>query len=233
VCQPCPAVLTALALMAEDSDPATPRSLTLMAGPIDTRVNPTVVNNMAQEQPLSWFANNVITTVPWRYTGAGRRVYPGFLQLSAFMAMNWERHVDRQLDLFHDLIAGNKAKADAAKAFYDEYCAVLDLHADFYLETVDRVFQRQLLPRGDLEVRGRAVHLDAIRRTGLLTVEGARDDICGVGQTMAAQDLCPNVPRHRRQHHLQPGVGHYGVFSGSIWERQIYPVVRNFILANE
>jgi polyhydroxyalkanoate depolymerase len=160
-------------------------------------------------------------------------VYPGFLQLGAFVAMNWQTHVDRQLDLFHDLIVGDTAKADATKAFYDEYCAVLDLPAEFYLETVDRVFQRFLLPRGELEVRGRRVHPGAIRRTGLLTVEGGRDDICGVGQTMAAQEICAGVPQARRRHHLQAGVGHYGVFSGSAWERQISPVVRNFVLANE
>jgi poly(3-hydroxybutyrate) depolymerase len=233
VCQPCPAVLAAVALMAEAGDPATPRSLTLMAGPVDTRINPTTVNELAQKNPLEWFERNVITEVPWRYAGAGRRVYPGFLQLGAFAAMNWHRHLDRQLELFHDLVVGNKPKADSTKAFYDEYCAVLDLHADFYLDTVDRVFQRHLMPRGELEVRGRRVHLEAIGRTGLLTVEGARDDICGIGQTMAAQDLCVNVPPARRRHHLQAGVGHYGVFSGSAWERQICPVVRNFILANE
>jgi len=232
VCQPCPAVLAAVALMAEAGDPATPRSLTLMAGPVDTRISPTAVNELAHQQPLSWFEQNVITTVPARYEGAGRRVYPGFLQLGAFVAMNWQKHLDRHLELFHDVVAGNKVKADATKAFYDEYCAVLDLHADFYLQTVDRVFQQHLLPRGLLEVGGRTVHLEAIRRTGLLTVEGDRDDICGMGQTMAAQDLCVQIPHSRRRHHLQPGVGHYGVFSGSAWERQICPVVRNFILTN-
>jgi poly(3-hydroxybutyrate) depolymerase len=233
VCQPCPAVLAAVALMAEAGDPATPRSLTLMAGPVDTRISPTAVNQLAQEHTLSWFEQNVIDVVPWRYVGAGRRVYPGFLQLGAFVAMNWQSHLDRHLELFHDLIVGNKVKADATKAFYEEYCAVLDLHADFYLETVDRVFQQNLLPRGELEVGGRRVHLEAIGRTGLLTVEGGRDDICGMGQTMAAQDLCVNVPHIRRRHHLQAGVGHYGVFSGSAWEGQICPVVRNFILTNE
>jgi poly(3-hydroxybutyrate) depolymerase len=233
VCQPCPAVLATVALMAEDGDPNAPRSVTLMAGPIDTRISPTVVNRLAEGSPLSWFEQNAITVVPWRYAGAGRRVYPGFLQLGSFVAMNWQRHLDRQLDLFHDLVVGNTAKAEATKAFYDEYCAVLDLHADFYLETVDRVFQRHLLPRGELIVNERRVPLEAMRNVGLLTVEGARDDICGMGQTMAAQDLCANVPDSRRRHHLQAGVGHYGVFSGTAWERQICPVVRNFILANE
>jgi polyhydroxyalkanoate depolymerase len=233
VCQPCPATLAAVALMAEDGDPATPRSVTLMAGPVDGRISPTAVNDLATERPLSWFEDHVTTVVPWRYAGAGRRVYPGFLQLGAFVAMNWQQHLGRQLDLLHDLRVGNKSKADATMAFYDEYCAVLDLHAEFYLETVDRVFQRFLLPEGKLEVGGRRVDPSAITRTGLLTVEGARDDICGVGQTMAAQDLCPGVPRARRRHHLQAGVGHYGVFSGSAWERQICPVVRNFVLAND
>ncbi len=165
-----------------------------MAGPVDTRISPTAVNQLAQDHPLSWFERNVIAVVPRRYLGAGRRVYPGFHQLGAFVAMNWQHHLDRQLELFHDLVVGNKVKADATMSFYDEYCAVLDLHADFYLETVDRVFQRHLLPCGELEVGGRMVQLEAIRRTGLLTVEGARDDICGIGQTMAAQDLCVNVP---------------------------------------
>jgi poly(3-hydroxybutyrate) depolymerase len=233
VCQPCPAVLATVALMAEDGDPNSPRSVTLMAGPIDTRISPTVVNRLAEDSPLSWFEQNAITVVPWRYAGAGRRVYPGFLQLGSFVAMNWQSHLDRQLDLFHDLVVGNTAQAEATKAFYDEYCAVLDLHADFYLETVDRVFQRHLLPRGELMVDERRVRLEAIRNVGLLTVEGARDDICGLGQTMAAQDLCANVSHSRRRHHLQAGVGHYGVFSGTAWERQICPVVRNFILANE
>ena len=233
VCQPCPATLAAVALMAEAADPATPVSLTLMAGPVDGRINPTAVNDLAMEYPLSWFEKNVVTTVPARYAGAGRRVYPGFLQLGGFVAMNWQRHVDRQLDLFHDLIVGNKAKADATKAFYDEYCAVLDLPAEFYLDTIDRVFQRYLLPQGLLEVHGRRVDLQAIRTTGLLTVEGANDDICGMGQTMVAQELCTNLPQTRRRHHLQAGVGHYGVFSGRAWERQICPVVKNFILAND
>jgi poly(3-hydroxybutyrate) depolymerase len=232
VCQPAPAALAAVALMSEAHDPATPRSLTLMAGPIDTRINPTAVNDLAADRPLEWFADNVITTVPWRYAGAGRRVYPGFLQLSAFMSMNWTRHLDQQLNLFHALVAGEDSKASAIKSFYDEYCAVLDMTAEFYLETVDRVFQRHLLPRGMLAVGGRRINPSAITRTALLTVEGERDDICGLGQTMAAHDLCGRIPRSRRRHHLQAGVGHYGVFAGTAWDRQIYPVVRDFILAN-
>ena len=233
VCQPCPATVAAVALMAEDGDPATPKSMTLMAGPVDGRISPTLVNQLATECPLSWFEQHATTVVPWRYAGAGRRVYPGFLQLGAFVAMNWQSHLSRHLDLLHDLAVEDKVKADATMAFYDEYCAVLDLHAEFYLETVDRVFQRHLLPRGELEVGGRRVRPEAIARTALLTVEGARDDICGVGQTMAAQDVCGAVPPGRRRHHLQAGVGHYGVFSGSAWERQICPMVRNFVLASE
>jgi poly(3-hydroxybutyrate) depolymerase len=233
VCQPCPAALAAVAVMAAADDPATPRSLTLMAGPVDTRISPTVVNDLAVDRPLEWFHDNVITTVPWRYAGVGRRVYPGFLQLGAFMSMNWTRHLDQQLNLFHALATGDDRSAASIKNFYDEYCAVLDLPAEFYLETVDRVFQRHLLPRGLLEVDGQRVDPSAITRTALLTVEGERDDICGIGQTMAAHDVCDGIPRSKRRHHLQAGVGHYGVFAGTAWDRQIYPVVRDFVLAND
>jgi len=233
VCQPCPAALAAVAVLSEARDPVTPRSLTLIAGPIDCRVNPTSVNQLAMDVPLSWFAEHVITTVPLRYRGALRRVYPGFLQLGGFASMNIGRHTDKLLGLFNDIANGREAQAAATQAFYDEYFAVLDLAAEFYLQTVDVVFQRHLLPRGDFEWRGRRIDMGAITRTGLLTIEGERDDICGVGQTMAAHDLCPKVRPARRRHHLQAGVGHYGVFSGSAWEGQIYPVVRNFIVANE
>jgi polyhydroxyalkanoate depolymerase len=233
VCQPCPATLAAVSLMAEDGDPATPRTLTLMAGPVDCRINPTAVDELATSRPLSWFADNVITTVPSRYAGRGRQVYPGFLQLGAFVSMNLGRHVDRHLGLFADLFNGNGAAATTTKTFYDEYFAVLDMPAEFYLETIDVVFQRFLLARGKLEWRGRQVDPHAITRTALLTVEGEKDDICSVGQTMAAQDLCTGVPTRRRFHHLQPGVGHYGVFSGRTWERQVCPVVRDFAMAND
>ena len=232
VCQPCPATLAATAIMAEDQDPATPRTLTLMAGPVDCRVNPTAVNRAATRRPLSWFERTVITTVPLRYSGAGRRVYPGFLQLGAFVSLNLRRHVDRQVTLFADLIGGHEAPATVTKTFYDEYFAVLDIPAEFYLQTVDVVFQRFLLARGLLEWRGRRVDPAAITRTALLTVEGERDDVCGVGQTMAAQDVCLSIPAGRRLHYVQPGVGHYGVFSGRAWEKQVYPVVRNFMMAN-
>ncbi len=233
VCQPCPATLAAAALLAEADDPAQPRSLTLMAGPVDTRISPTKVNELATSTPLRWFEQNVVTTVPLRYAGACRRVYPGFLQLSAFVSMNVARHVRQHVELYNDLVKGEVDKAEHIKNFYDEYFAVLDMPAEFYLQTVDEIFQRHLLPRGELIVNGQLVRLGAITRTGLLTVEGERDDICGAGQTSAALDLCTGIKSHRKHHHLQPGVGHYGVFSGSRWDTQIYPVVRNFILAND
>jgi polyhydroxyalkanoate depolymerase len=231
VCQPCAHALAAVAIMAEDDHPATPLSMTLMAGPVDTRVNPTKVNDLAMAHPIAWFEEELIATVPARFAGAGRRVYPGFIQLTAFMLMNLGRHVDAHVDMYAHLAAGREGEADAAKAFYDEYFAVLDLAAEFYLETVSRVFQDHLLPKGELVWRGRRVDPGAIRRTALLTVEGERDDICSVGQTLAAHDLCRNIFVNRKRHHLQPGVGHYGVFNGRKWSTQIYPLVHNLILA--
>jgi polyhydroxyalkanoate depolymerase len=171
--------------------------------------------------------------VPQRYRGAGRRVYPGFVQLAAFMSMNIDRHVKAHRDLFDDLVKGDLAKAQATKDFYDEYFAVLDLSAEFYLETVSLVFQEHALPRGTLEWRGCKVEPRAIRRTMLLTIEGERDDICAVGQTLAAHDLCSGLRPYLKRHHMQAGVGHYGVFSGKRWEGQIYPLVRNVILSSE
>lgn len=231
VCQPCVPALAAVALMSEDKDPATPRSMTLMAGPIDTRVAPTVVNELANEKPIEWFERTLISTVPFRFAGAGRRVYPGFLQLSAFMSMNLARHSAQNRELYQLLADGNDEDAQKIKDFYAEYFAVLDMTAEFYLETVDRVFQRTLLAKGELMHRGRVVDCGAIRRTALLTVEGERDDVCAVGQTAAAHTLCTSLRPHFKRHHLQPGVGHYGVFSGSKWEKQVYPQVRNMILA--
>jgi len=233
VCQPCPAVLAAVSLMAEDGDEATPRSLTLMAGPIDTRISPTQVNDLATSTPLEWFERNVITTVPLRYAGALRRVYPGFLQVAGFMSLNVGRHFSQHVALFDALVEGDRGRAEVIEDFYDEYFAVLDMPAEFYLQTIDAVFQRQLLAQGALEWRERRVDPAAITRTALLTVEGARDDICGIGQTLAAHDLCTGIRRARKRHHLQAGVGHYGVFSGSRWQTQIYPVVRNVIGAND
>ena len=232
VCQPCVAALVATAVMTQGDHPDRPRSLTLMAGPIDASVNPTKVNELATSKPIEWFERNLIASVPWRYPGAFRRVYPGFLQVAAFMSMNLERHVRAHRKLFVDLATNDRASALATAAFYDEYFAVLDLTAEFYLETVKTVFQRYELPRGTLEWQGRRVEPSAIRRTALLTVEGERDDICSVGQTVAAHDLCPNIGPAKRQHHLQAGVGHYGVFNGRRWESQIYPILHNFIRAN-
>lgn len=233
VCQPCPATLAATSVMAASGNPAQPRSMTLMAGPIDTRVNPTRVNDLAHSLPLAWFERNVITTVPRRYLGSGRQVYPGFVQISAFMSMNIPRHITQHLKLYDDLVHGRSGAAKTIKDFYDEYFTVLDMPAEFYLETVDKIFQRHLLPKGQLTWRGQPVDPSAITRTALLTVEGEEDDICGAGQTMAAQTLCSNLRSNRKLHHLQPRVGHYGVFSGSRWEQSIYPVVRDFIQAND
>ena len=233
VCQPCVQALVAVAVMSEDRHPATPRSMTLMAGPIDPRESPTKVNELAARQPMSWFENSLITTVPARHGGAGRRVYPGFLQLVAFMSMNMDRHQAAHRKLFEHLSRGEHAEAEKIKTFYDEYFAVLDLAAEFYLETVSWVFQEARLARGSFTHRGRIVDPAAIRHTALLTVEGGRDDICGLGQTAAAHDLCRSLRPHLRRHHLQANVGHYGVFNGKRWEREIYPVVRNLILAME
>lgn len=231
VCQPCVHALVAVAVMAGENDPCQPRTVTLMGGPVDTRVSPTVVNELAMSRPLSWFRNNVIATVPWRYRGAGRRVYPGFMQLTAFMSMNPQRHIDQHEALYHHIVKDEVAEAAKIRDFYDEYFAVLDLTAEFYLETVDIVFQRQLLAKGELTHRGKPVRPEAILRTALLTVEGERDDICAVGQTAAAHTLCSSLRPHMKRHHLQPGVGHYGVFSGKKWQTQVYPQVKNLILA--
>ena len=232
VCQPCVAALAAVALMAEDDHPATPRSLTLMAGPVDCRVNPTGVNTLATSKPISWFEKNLISHVPPPHAGYMRRVYPGFVQLSAFLSMNLERHKKSFEDLYHHLVQGDIAKADVIRVFYDEYLAVNDLPAEFYLETVEKVFQTYDLARGALQYRGRTVNPGAIRRTALFTVEGERDDICAVGQTVAAQDLCTSIRPNLKTHHIQVGVGHYGVFSGRKWNQQIYPRLREVVHAN-
>lgn len=233
VCQPCVQALIAVAVMSEDKNPATPRSMTLMAGPIDVRESPTEVNDLANEKPMSWFEDNVIATVPDRHPGGGRKVYPGFVQLSAFLAMNMQRHQDQHLKMFKHLAKGEWKKAQVIKDFYDEYFAVLDLSAEFYLETIDRIFQKAELAKGEFMYRGKLVDPGAIRQTALLTVEGGRDDICALGQTSAAHDLCRSLRPHLKRHHLQANVGHYGVFNGRRWENEIYPVVRNMILAME
>ena len=229
VCQPCVAALAAVALMSEDDHPATPASLTLMAGPIDCRISPTVVNKLATERPIEWFEDKLISRVPWHLRGAGRRVYPGFLQLTAFMSMNKARHADAFKAYWRHLADGDAAQAEVTRTFYEEYMAVADLSADFYLETVSQVFQQFALPRGQLRFRGRPVRPAAIRRTALLTVEGERDDICAIGQTLAAQDLASSLRPHLRSHYVQPNVGHYGVFSGRRWQQQIYPLVRDVV----
>jgi polyhydroxyalkanoate depolymerase len=219
--------------MAQNNNPAQPRSMTLMAGPIDTRVNPTKVNELANSKPIEWFEQNLIARVPFRHGGAFRKVYPGFVQLAAFMSMNIERHVKAHRELYENLRLGEFEKAKATKDFYDEYFAVLDLSAEFYLETVRRIFQEHQLPTGQVLWHGQKVEPRAIRRTALLTVEGERDDICAVGQTSAAHDLCSGLRPYRKRHHMQTGVGHYGVFSGKRWEGQIYPLVKNVILSSE
>ena len=232
VCQPCVQVLTAAAVMAQSGKPLQPRSMTLMAGPVDTRINPTAVNKLASDKPIEWFRKNLIATVPARYPGAGRKVYPGFVQLGAFMAMNLQRHVNAHIDMFTHLATGEEEQAMTIKKFYDEYFAVLDLPAEFYLETVQWIFQEARLAAGTLSYRGQKVDCRAIRKTALLTVEGERDDICSLGQTSAAHDLCSGLKPFRKRHHMQAGVGHYGVFSGRKWDGQIYPIVRNMIVAN-
>jgi poly(3-hydroxybutyrate) depolymerase len=233
VCQPCAHAFAAVAVMAQTGNPAQPASMTLMAGPIDTRINPTSVNELATTHTIGWFERNLISRVPVGFPGAGRRVYPGFVQLNAFMSMNPKRHIDTHIDLFGNLAKGDSEKAETTKTFYDEYFAVLDLTAEFYLETVNLVFQKHALPKGELTWHGETVEPAAIKKTALLTVEGERDDICSVGQTLAAQDLCTSIRPYKKRHHLQPGVGHYGVFSGSRWAGQIYPILRNTILAND
>jgi poly(3-hydroxybutyrate) depolymerase len=215
--------------MAAARDPAQPRTLTLMAGPIDTRNSPTRVNVLAQKQTIAEYERKAISKVPARYPGAGRRVYPGFYQLASFMAMNADRHINAQMSQLRRLFAEDAEGANAHRRFYDEYFAVADLPAEFYLETVSRVFQEHLLAKGEMTHHGKPVDPGAIRRTRLLVVEGERDDICGVGQTMAALDLCRNLPASLKSYHLQTGAGHYGVFSGRAWTGSIYPMVRSMI----
>lgn len=233
VCQPCVQALVAVAVMSEDRHPATPRTMTLMAGPVDPRESPTEVNELAVSKSLAWFENSLISRVPGRYRGGGRRVYPGFLQLVAFVAMNMERHQQTHRRLYDHLARGETAEAEKIKTFYDEYFAVLDLTEEFYIETIDRIFQKAELATGDFTYHGSKVDPGQIRNTALLTVEGGRDDICALGQTSAAHDLCRSLRPHLKRHHLQANVGHYGVFNGRRWEREIYPVVRNMILAME
>ena len=231
VCQPAVPVLAAAALMDADDDPYLPITMTLMGGPIDTRVNPTAVNMLAQKRGINWFRHNVITKVPFPNPGFMRDVYPGFLQLHGFMSMNLDRHIEAHRNLFLNLVKGDGDSAQKHKEFYDEYLAVMDLTAEFYLQTVDTVFVRHALPKGEMMHRDRPVDPQQIRRVALLTIEGEHDDISGVGQTEAAHRLCVNLPPERQAHWLQPGVGHYGVFNGSRFRAEIAPRIADFILS--
>ena len=227
VCQPSVPALAATAVMAAAQDPAAPASLVMMGGPIDTRRNPTQVNELAQSRDLAWFEDKVISTVPFPHPGWMRRVYPGFVQLSGFMTMNLDRHVDAHIGHFYDLVKGDEDSVEQHRKFYDEYLAVMDLPAAFYLQTVETVFQRHALPDGFLTHRGEVVDCAAIEKTAIMTVEGELDDICGLGQTEAAHDLCPNAPL--KSHYVQEGVGHYGVFNGRRWRTEIQPRVAEMI----
>lgn len=229
VCQPSVPVMIASAVMNEAKDPCAPRSMTLIGGPIDTRINPTQVNLHAQKHSMHWFETHVITRVPFNYTGFMRRVYPGFLQLSSFISLNLDRHVNAHTDLFKHLVQGDGESAAAHRKFYDEYLSVADLPGEFYLDCIDQVFQRHLLPRGLMEFDGRPVDLGAITKTALLSLEGELDDISGVGQTEAAHALCRNLPAAKHTHYMQKGVGHYGIFNGRKFREHVVPVIDSFL----
>jgi poly(3-hydroxybutyrate) depolymerase len=229
VCQPSVPVLAAVARMEEEGDPLSPSSMTLMGGPIDTRINPTAVNQLAQARPLSWFEENVIMPVPWPQPGFMRPVYPGFLQLSGFMSMNLDRHMIAHKEFFFHLVKNDGEPAERHRDFYDEYLAVMDLTAEFYLQTVETVFIEHSLPKGEMTHRGKRVDPSKIRTTALLTVEGENDDISGLGQTRAAQTLCSSLTDDMRMHYMQPDVGHYGVFNGSRFRKEIAPRILKFM----
>ena len=233
VCQASVPLICAIASMEAKDDPHTPESMVLMGGPIDPRVNPTMVNRLAQERGIGWFKQHCIHTVPFPNSGMGRKVYPGFLQLSGFMAMNIERHVSAHFEMFNHLVEGDGDSAEKHRDFYDEYLAVMDLTAEFYLQTVEEVFVKHAIPLGLYRHRGVMIDLHAIRRTAIFTVEGEKDDISGVGQTYAAQELCAKIPAARRLHYVQEGVGHYGVFNGSRFRQEIAPRIRDFFGAME
>jgi len=232
VCQPSVPAFAATAIMNQHDHPATPKTLTMMGGPIDTREAPTAVNTLATERPHSWFQQNVIATVPYIYPGSGRKVYPGFLQLAGFMTMNLGSHLMSHWEMFKHLVEGDDESADRTREFYDEYRAVCDMDAAFYLQTVDVVFQRHLLPKGEYEHRSEIVDPKSITKTALLAIEGERDDISGVGQTKAALGLAPKLPAKKKKYYLAMGVGHYGIFNGGKWRSTIAPVVERFIAAN-
>lgn len=233
VCQPAVPVLAAVALMEADDDPNVPLSMVLAGGPIDTRISPTVVNTLAQQRGTEWFRRNVITEVPWPSPSAGRDVYPGFLQLSGFMTMNLDRHVKAHKDLFFHLVRGDGDSAEKHREFYDEYLAVMDLTAEFYLQTIDRVFVHHALPKGELMHRGRRVDTHAIRRVALMTIEGEKDDITGLGQCRAAHGLCPGIARANAEHFECPDVGHYGIFNGSRFRSEIAPRIARFVRSHD
>ncbi|WP_309603332.1 polyhydroxyalkanoate depolymerase [Sphingomonas sp.] len=232
VCQPAVPAFAAVALMNADKDPATPASLTMMGGPIDTRKAPTAVNTLATERPHSWFQRNVIATVPMIYPGTGRKVYPGFLQLAGFMTMNLGSHLVSHWEMFKHLVVGDEESADSTRDFYAEYRSVADMAAEFYLQTIDVVFQRHLLPKGEMMHRGRKVDPAAITKTALMAIEGERDDISGLGQTKAALDLATKLKDGKKIYHMAKGVGHYGIFNGRKWRERIAPAVEKFIAAN-
>ncbi len=231
VCQPGIPVMAAAALMAMAKNPLRPASVVLMGSPMDTARNPKQPNELAQQRPLGWFENNVIVMVPWPSPGFMRRVYPGFLQLSSFLAMNMNRHVDAHVHQFQNLVRGDGDGAEQHRTFYDEYLSVMDLTAEFYLQTIERVFQKRLMANGAYHYRDTPLDMAAIGDIGLMTIEGEKDDITGLGQTEAAQDMVPKLPAKRRLHYVAEGVGHYGVFNGSRWRSLIEPQVRAFILA--
>lgn len=233
VCQPTVPVFAAVAAMEAMGDPAVPHSMILMAGPIDARENPTAVNRFAEARTLEWFRRNVITQVPWPYPGMIRMVYPGFLQLSGFMGMNFDRHVTAHRELFHNLIRGDGDSADKHREFYDEFLAVMDLSAEYYLQTIETVFLEHKLPKGQMVHRNVRVDPGKVHRVALMTVEGEKDDISGIGQTFAAHILCKNLADSMRAHYLQPGVGHYGVFNGSRFRAEIVPRINNFIATHQ
>jgi poly(3-hydroxybutyrate) depolymerase len=233
VCQPSVPVLAAVAVMEEDKDPYVPHSMVLMGGPIDTRINPNAVNKLAETRGLDWFRTHVITKVPFPHPGFMRDVYPGFLQLHGFVSMNLDRHIEAHHNLFLHLVKGDGDSVTKHEEFYDEYLAVMDLAAEFYLQTVDTVFIRHALPKGEMTHRGRKVDPSKITRVALMTVEGENDDISGVGQTEAAHRLCANIPAQKKAHWLQPAVGHYGVFNGSRFRAEIAPRIADFVLSNE
>jgi poly(3-hydroxybutyrate) depolymerase len=232
VCQPAVPAFAATALMAEDKNPHRPKTLTMMGGPIDTRKAPTAVNTLATQRPFAWFEQNVVATVPMIYPGAGRKVYPGFLQLAGFMTMNLGSHLISHWEMFKHLVVGDEEGAEPTQKFYEEYRSVCDMTAEFYLQTVDVVFQQHLLPKGEMEHRGRLVRPDAIRDTALLAIEGERDDISGIGQTKAALDITTKLPKAKKEYFLAHDVGHYGIFNGRKWREKIAPVVEKFITSN-